>query len=102
MRAGCAVSQAGLRTAPLLTARLARWLQIKSRAGAVYVTWGRASEALQQLTGDFACWFESPSRTVTHLPVRLQQGLFLSVLLLLRDDRNVGVKISPHGPNRNS
>lgn len=32
----------------LLAPALAGWLQIKSRAGAVYVTWGRASEAPQQ------------------------------------------------------
>lgn len=38
-----------LHAALLLVAVLACWLEIKSRAGAVYVTWGRASAALQQL-----------------------------------------------------
>lgn len=46
---GCSVSQDGLKAALLLAAVLASWLQIKSRAGAVYVTWGRTSAALQQL-----------------------------------------------------
>lgn len=48
------------KAALLLAAVLASWQQINSRAGAVYVTWGRASEAFQQvaclsLWGDSAC-----------------------------------------------
>ena len=37
-----------LKAALLLAAVLASWQKIKSRAGAVYVTWGRASDAFQQ------------------------------------------------------
>lgn len=75
-----------LRAALLLAAVLASWQQIKSRAGAVYVTWWRASDAFQQLAclslrADSACLFvrlsDSCSLSVRHLPVRLWPCLFL-------------------------
>lgn len=62
------------KAALLLAAVLANWQQIKSRAGAVYVTWEKASDAFQQLAclslrGDSVHLSDSCSLSVRHLSV---------------------------------
>lgn len=62
------------KAALLLAAVLANWQQIKSRAGVVYVTWEKASDAFQQLAclsllGDSVHLSDSCALSVRHLPV---------------------------------
>lgn len=79
--AGCRVRLAiRLKAVLLLAAVLASWQQIKSRAGAVYVTWGRASGAFQQLAC-LSLWRDSPLSACVSvcLPMCLSVWLMLSV-----------------------